>query len=103
MLAQVGMEHRWSGRMCLSRNDVWAIGELAENIYSACCQNGLGTTKGTIAGIVAAEMASARCSDSLIPEYIEEAAPKRLFPEPLMSLGASNYLRLREWRAGKEL
>ncbi len=103
MLAQVGMEHRWSGRMCLSRNDVWAIGEPVENIYSACCQNGLGTTKGTIAGIVAAEMASARGSDSLIPDYREEAAPKKLFPEPFMSLGASNYLRFREWRAGKEL
>jgi glycine/D-amino acid oxidase-like deaminating enzyme len=103
MLAQVDMEHRWSGRMCLSRTDVWAIRELAENVYSACCQNGLGTTKGTIAGIVAAEMASDQRSDSLIPDYFAEAAPKKLFPEPFMSLGASNYLRFREWRAGKEL
>jgi len=103
MLEQVSMEHRWSGRMCLSRNDVWAIGEPADNIYTACCQNGLGTTKGTIAGIVAAEMASDRRSDSLIADYFEEAAPMKLFPEPIMSLGARNYLRLREWRAGKEL
>jgi len=103
MLAQVNMEYRWSGRMCLSRNHVWAIGEPAKNIYSACCQNGLGTTKGTIAGIVTAEMASARRSDSLIPDYFEEAAPEKLFPEPFMSLGAGNYLRFREWRAGKEL
>jgi glycine/D-amino acid oxidase-like deaminating enzyme len=103
MLGQVDMEYRWSGRMCLSRNDVWAIGEQAKNLYSACCQNGLGTTKGTIAGIVAAEMACGNRPDSLIPDFIAEAAPDKLYPEPVMSIGASNYLRFREWRAGKEL
>ena len=103
MLAQVSMEYRWSGRLCLSRNDVWAIGEQAKNLYSACCQNGLGTTKGTIAGIISAEMASEGQSESIIPDYFEEAPPQKLLPEPIMSLGASNYLRFREWRAGKEL
>lgn len=103
MLGQVSMEYRWSGRMCLSRNEVWAIGEPARNIFSACCQNGLGTTKGTIAGIIAAERASETRSESLIADFAEEALPKKLYPEPIMSLGASNYLRFREWTAGKEL
>jgi glycine/D-amino acid oxidase-like deaminating enzyme len=103
MLGQVDMEYRWSGRLCLSRNDVWAIGEQAENLYSACCQNGLGTAKGTIAGIVTAEMASNSTADSLIPDYLEESPPTKLLPEPFMSVGASGYLKYREWRAGKEL
>jgi len=103
MLGQVEMEYRWSGRLCLSRNDVWAIGEQAQNLYSACCQNGLGTTKGTIAGIVAAEMACEKQADSLIPDFLTEAAPEKLYPEPFMSIGARSYLRFREWRAGKEL
>ncbi|MCZ6668808.1 MAG: FAD-binding oxidoreductase [Gammaproteobacteria bacterium] len=103
MLGRVNMEYRWSGRLCLSRNEVWAIGELDNHLYSACCQNGLGTTRGTIAGIIAAEMACGSTSDSLIPDYFEEEEPKKLLPEPFMSLGASSYLRFREWRAGSEL
>jgi glycine/D-amino acid oxidase-like deaminating enzyme len=103
MLGRVNMEYRWSGRLCLSRNQVWAIGELDQHLYSACCQNGLGTTKGTIAGIIAAEMACESDSDSLIPDYFEEQAPIKLLPEPLMSMGAKAVLRFREWRAGSEL
>jgi glycine/D-amino acid oxidase-like deaminating enzyme len=102
MLNNVTMEYRWSGRLCLSRNSVGAIGEVAKNLFSACCQNGLGTTRGTIAGIVAAEMACGVLTESLVPEFIPEPLPKKLFPEPLMSLGVKSYLKYREWRAGRE-
>ena len=103
MLQQVEMEYCWSGRLCLSRNEAWALGELQPGLYSACCQNGLGTTRGTVAGIVAAEMASGGCEQSLVPDYQSQALPQRLFPEPFMTLGARNVIRFREWRAGREL
>ena len=103
MLKQVPMEYRWSGRLCLSRNNVWAVGEPGKNLFSACCQNGLGTTKGTIAGIVAAEMACGSRSESLLPGFTCETLPQKLLPEPIMSLGARNYLKYKEWRAGREL
>lgn len=103
MLKDVTMEYRWSGRLCLSRNNVWAVGEVAESLFSACCQNGLGATKGTIAGVIAAEKASEKIVDSLMPDFIEQDLPKKLLPEPIMSLGASGYLKFREFRAGKEL
>ena len=103
MLNQVEMEYCWSGRLCLSRNDVWALGELEPGLFSACCQNGLGTTRGTIAGIVAAEMASGQGELSLIPDFPAQAQPQRLFPEPFMTPGARSVIRLREWRAGREL
>ena len=103
MLGQVEMEYRWSGRLCMSRNNVWALGEVADNLYTACCQNGLGTTRGTIAGILAAEMSFDKQLDSKIPDYRKQLPPKKLLPEPFMSLGARAYLRFREWRAGKEL
>ena len=103
MLKQVEMEYCWSGRLCLSRNDVWALGELEPGLFSACCQNGLGTTRGTIAGIVAAEMATDCRDQSLVPDYVPEAMPQRLFPEPVMTLGARSVIKLKEWRAGKEL
>jgi len=103
MLPRVEMEYCWSGRLCLSRNEVWALGELQPGLFSACCQNGLGATRGTIAGIVAAELASASAAPSLVPDYRAQALPSRLFPEPFMTLGARGVIRLRAWRAGREL
>jgi len=58
MLEGVEMEHCWGGRLCLSLNGVSTVGKLAEGVYSACCQNGLGTARGTLSGILAAEQAS---------------------------------------------
>ena len=103
MLEAVEMEYTWSGRLCLSRNEAWASGELAPGLFSACCQNGLGTTRGTIAGIAAAELAAAGDQPSLVPGFPARQLPSRLFPEPFMTLGARGVIRFREWRAGREL
>jgi len=97
------MQYRWVGRLCLSWNNVWAVGEVAENLFSACCQNGLGATKGTIAGVVAAEKASEKMVESQIPDFVQQNFPQKLLPEPLMSLSASAYLKFRELCAGNEL
>ena len=101
MLSKVSMQYRWSGRLCLSRNHVWALGEVDAGLYSACCQNGLGTTKGTVAGVIAAEMAVGR-NDSLMPEFQAGEIPQKLLFEPFMTTGARGYLKFREWRAGKD-
>ena len=58
MLSGVAMEYRWGGRLCLSLNGSPAFGEVAEGLYAACCQNGLGTVKGTLAGMLAADLAA---------------------------------------------
>ena len=101
MLGDVEMEHCWDGRLCLSLNNVFALGKLDEGLYSACCQNGLGTAKGTVSGIIAAEQA-AGSTETLMPEYQPEALPKKLPPEPLMWLGANSVMKWKEFRAGKE-
>lgn len=103
MLRGVKLEYCWSGRLCLSRNDVWALGEVDRGLFSACCQNGLGATRGLVAGIVAAEMASGHRGDGLIPDFPRQPPPARLPPEPFMTLAARGLIRLREWRAGREL
>ena len=102
MLPNVTMEHRWGGLLCLSRNGVPAFGELEPNLYSACCQNGLGTVMGTLSGKLAAEQACGMKSESLVtmsgfPE------PSKLPPEPFSSIGANAFMRWSEFRAGKEL
>jgi glycine/D-amino acid oxidase-like deaminating enzyme len=102
MLSGVTMDYRWGGRLCLSRNNVQVIGELDQNLYSACCQNGLGIAKGTLAGGFAAELALGRNSPSLTRALAADA-PTRLPPKPLARIGANALLKLQEHRAGKEL
>ena len=102
MLRGVTMEHCWGGRLCLSLNGVAALGEVDEGLYSACCQNGLGTAKGTVAGIISAEQVCG-VPETLLPEYRVEAEPKQLMPEPFMWLGANGVMRWKEALAGREL
>lgn len=102
MLEGVPMEHRWGGRLCLSWNSVPAFGELEERVYSAACQNGLGTVKGTLSGMMAAELALKHRSE-LLNEFAGYDAPQRLPPEPFLSVGANLTMRWKEWLAGIEL
>ncbi len=100
-LGSVTMEYRWGGLLCLSRNAVPAFGELEENLYSICCQNGLGTTKGTLAGKLIAELICGINSASL-EYYKKQAQPKKMPPEPFASIGGNLSLRWGEFKAGKE-
>lgn len=100
-LAGLSMAHVWAGHLCLSYNGVPAFGEVAENLYSACCQNGLGTVKGTLSGMAAAELASGQRTEA-VDALLSFPPPSRLPPEPLAWLGANTYLRFKEWKAGRE-
>ena len=95
------MEFTWAGHLCLSRNSVSVTGELEEGLYAACCQNGLGTARGTLTGMGAAEMALEVHSD-ITRALRAEPDPTRLPPRPVSDIGANLYLRWKEWRAGAE-
>ena len=101
-LKKVDMQYRWGGLLCLSRNEVSAFGELKSGLYSACCQNGLGTARGTLNGILAAELASG-VSSVYLNSVLAQPAPKKLPPEPFASVGANLYMRWLEFAAGAEL
>jgi hypothetical protein len=68
-------------------------------MFAACCQNGLGVSKGTLSGILAAEYACG-LQNPYIEDYLNEAQPTHLPPEPLVIIGATAYLNWQEWRAG---
>ncbi len=101
-LDNVDMEYRWGGRLCLTWNSVPAFGEVEDRVYSAACQNGLGTVKGTLSGMMAAELAVLGCSHTL-NDFLEHDKPKKLPPEPFLTLGANATMRWKEWQAGLEL
>ena len=102
MLRGVEMAHRWGGRLCLSRNGVNVVEELEPGLFVACCQNGLGTVRGTLTGMLAAELATGTRSDRL-DRALAADAPTRLPPEPIARLGANAVLKWQERRAGAEL
>ena len=102
MLGDVDMQYRWGGRLCLSRNNVNVVRELDNGLFSACCQNGLGTTRGTLTGMLAAELATQTWSDELA-RATAQAEPSKLPPRPIAALGARAVLRWQERRAGAEL
>ena len=101
-LAGTSMEFRWGGRLCLSKNNVAAFGEVADGVYSACCQNGLGTAKGTLNGMLAADLACGHASENL-DHALNAAAPSRLPPRPFSTIGANAVMRWGEFRAGREM
>ena len=102
MLDDVAMTHSWGGRLCLSRNSVPAFGELEPGFFSACCQNGLGTAKGTLSGIGAVELAT-RSNSPIVQDLQSYDAPQLLPPTPIAKLGATIVLKWREWKAGAEI
>ncbi len=101
-LREVKMAYRWSGRLCLSRNSVPAFGELEPNLYSACCQNGLGTAKGTLSGIGAVELAL-RSNSPIVQDLLSYDPPVKLPPKPIATIGANLVLKWRELKAGREI
>jgi len=101
MLKDVEMAYRWGGRLCLSRNAVPAFGQVEPGLFIAACQNGLGTAKGTLAGMLAAELAVGQ-SSAMLREFQAQAQPSRLPPEPVAWLGANAVIRWNESRTGRE-
>lgn len=102
MLADVSMEHCWSGRLCLSLNNAPAFGETDQGLIAACCQNGLGAAKGTLSGMAAADLAMGFKTD--IVRYLAgEPQPRRLPPEPIATIGAKVRIAWGERSAGPEL
>lgn len=63
MLPELEFEHTWSCVFCMSRNHVPKCGPLADGVWAAVCQNGVGIARGTISGRTVAEMASGEDTD----------------------------------------
>jgi glycine/D-amino acid oxidase-like deaminating enzyme len=93
--------YSWSGHLCLSKNAVSVMRELEPGLFSACVCNGLGTARGTLMGMAAAELACSRSSD-ITAFFLAEGEPARLPPHPFDSLGANAYMRWKEWQARLE-
>lgn len=102
MLPNLTFDYTWGGALCLSRNGGAPFGEIAPNVFSAVCQNGLGLSRGTISGKLIAEYATGHESEQL-NHILEYAKPSGNPPEPFLGIGINSTLAWKEHRAGKEL
>ncbi len=100
-LAGIQMEYAWAGHLCLTLNGVSVMREIDKGVYSGCVQNGLGTARGTLTGIGAAELAYGTTSE-ITDHFTAEAPPKKLPPQPFQQIGANAVLRWKEWKAREE-
>lgn len=100
-LADMPMEFSWAGHLCLSWNGVSVMRELEPGLYSACCDNGLGTVRSTLTGMGAADLLCGQPS-KIADHFLSEDEPTRLAPSPLDRIGASLFLAWKEWRARSE-
>ena len=75
--------------------------QIDNGVFSGCVQNGLGTARGTLTGIGAAELACGETS-AITRHFTAEERPRRLPPQPFQQIGANAVLRWKEWRAREE-
>ncbi len=86
MLPEVSLEHTWTGFVCLSRNHAPGFGRVAPNITAAVCQNAIGVTRGTISGLLAADLATGR-DNPMIADLEDLGQPDKLPPRPFLDIG----------------
>jgi glycine/D-amino acid oxidase-like deaminating enzyme len=96
-LNEVNIEHTWSGLICISRNGGSGFGEVAPNVFSAVCDNGLGWTKGTISGLLIADKATG-IDNPLIATYEAFGHAAGLPPRPFRDIGIGARFSWELWR-----
>lgn len=101
MLPEVTFDHTWTGYVCLSRNHAPGFGRVAPNVWAAVCQNAVGVTKGTIGGLLAADMACG-IDNPLIKDMQSLGEPTGLPTRPALDIGVHAQTRFDLWRQRHE-
>lgn len=97
----VEIEHTWAGFICLSANGSPAFGELAPDVFVATADNGVGWTKGTIAGELIADKACG-VDNPHIALYERMGQPSALPSRPFLDLGVRLRFGWELWRNRRE-
>ncbi|MDX1755500.1 MAG: FAD-dependent oxidoreductase [Marinobacter sp.] len=86
-LKDVKFEYTWGGASSLSGNFETYFGEIEPGIFLSCCDQSVGAARGTISGMMLADMACGK-KTQLLADMIEvSGAPSKLPPKPLLRVG----------------
>ena len=97
VLRAVELAHTWSGFVALTRNSAPGFGQIRPGVHAACFQNAIGITKGTIGGLLAADLASGR-DHPLLADMEALGTPSALPPAPALGIGVRARLAWELWR-----
>ena len=100
-LEGVPFTHTWTGHVALARNQAPGFGRIASGVYAAVCQNGPGVTNGTIAGLLAADLAAGE-DNPLIALMERRGTPSLTPPRPFYDLGVKARWLKEMWRGRTE-
>jgi len=90
-------EDTWVGYLCMSKNGAPAFGQAAGNVWMAACQNGIGVTKGTISGLLSADLACG-IDNPLITDIQALGTPDDLPARPIVEMGARVKMGWLKWK-----
>lgn len=102
-LANVPFTHTWGGVYAMSRNFTNFFGELEDGLYATACDNGVGTTWGTISGTLIADLAVGSDSQNLRDIQYVTSMPSLNPPEPFLGMGVNFRINLAKWISRSEL
>ncbi|MBV0933646.1 FAD-binding oxidoreductase [Marinobacterium sp. A346] len=102
-LNDVAFEYTWGGASGLSANFETYFGELEQNIFASCCDQSVGAARGTISGMMLADMAAGLKTDLLRDMQQVSGNPSRLPPRPLLRIGVPLRLAYERFKSRSEV
>jgi|SRR5690625_2183696 len=85
-LANLPFEHTWGGTGSLSLNHEPFFGEIAPGIYSAGCDQLVGAARGTLTGLMLADLIANKSTEELVIANSIFGSPSKLPPKPVLRL-----------------
>ncbi len=86
-LGDVSFQYTWGGASGLSGNFETYFGQLEDGLYASCCDQSVGAARGTISGMMLADMACQKESQILSDMIEVSGKPSRLPPRALLRIG----------------
>ncbi|MCV6588653.1 MAG: FAD-binding oxidoreductase [Marinobacterium sp.] len=86
-LKEVPFEYTWGGASGLSGNFETYFGELEQGIFVSCCDQSVGAARGTISGMMLADMACGKRTQRLSDMLEVSGKPSWLPPKALLRVG----------------
>ena len=90
------IEDTWTGQLGLASNFAPGFGKIRGNVWSAMIQNGVGMTKGTMSGLLAADALNG-INSQLLEDIEAMGNPGQLPPQPILSMGIWAKVKWWEW------
>eukprot|EP00903_Cladosiphon_okamuranus_P005212 g5210.t1 len=102
-LSDLKFEYTWGGASSLSGNFETYFGEIEPGIFLACCDQSVGAARGTISGMMLADMACGRKTQQLSDMIAVSGSPSRLPPKPLLRIGVPMRMAMARFASRSEV